>query len=194
MFPGDNGVSIDLVSVTHTRFVDRVGDYRSVSIKTKAQGMTSISTIGQRLNQAIYFRNKSIYDNSDTYSYSDTAQDNLNIIPIIPDLTAIQMNSAVPGDYIELNPGEAITIPVQVKIKIKNSNLVTDISKKISFDVWDSPWQDPLTFTAEIVVPRKSSGITNVVDSMKNSGYVATLTKPEAISIKRTSRNSSILK
>lgn len=192
MFPGDNGVSIDLTSVTHTRFADKISDYRSVNIKTKAQGMTSISTIGQRLNQAVYFRNRSIYDNSDTYSYSDTAQDILNIIPIIPDLTAIQMNSAVPGDYIELNPGEAITIPVQ--IKIKNSNLTTDISKKISFDVWDSPWQDPLTFTAEIIVPRESSGITNIVDSMKNSGYVATLTKPEAISIKRTSRNSSILK
>ena len=154
-----------------------------------------ISTTGQYLNQAVYFRNKSIYDNSDTYLYQDTVSilDDLNIIPIIPDLTAIQMNSAIPGDYIELNPGEAITIPVQVKI-YNNSTQTKDISKKISFDVWDSPWQDPLTFTVEIIVPSENSGITNVIDSMKNSGYVATLTKPEAISIKKTSRNTSILK
>lgn len=228
MFPGDNGVSIDNTSVTHTRFADRVSDYTGVNIKTttKVQKTVSslssskasveksisldgnrvqaqvirpsnsfISTTGQRLNQAVYFRNKNIYDSSDTYSYRDvvTQLDDINIIPIIPDLTAIQMNSAVPGDYIELNPGEAITIPVQVKI-YNNSTQTSDISRKISFDIWDSPWQDPLTFTAEIIVPSESSGITNVIDSMKNSGYVATLTKPEAISIKRKGRNSSILK
>lgn len=195
MFPGDNKVLIGDTTAIHTRFADKIGDYIGVNIKTKAQGMSSISTTGQRLNQAVYFRNRSIYDNNDIYSYSDevSTYDDLNIIPIIPDLTAIQMNSAVPGDYIELNSGEAITIPVQVKI-FKNSTQNTDISKKISFDVWDSPWQDPLTFTAEIIVPSEISGITNVIDSMKNSGYVATLTKPEAISIKRKGRNSSILK
>lgn len=183
MYPGDSLVKFSAEAAFHSKFYKNAADYQDVNIKY-GDGNVDV----QRLNQAIYFRNCNIYNTTEKYIYTDSSNEDLAIIPFIPDITAIQMINATPGCYIELNPGENITIPIQARIRSGSSDKG---EKTLSFDVWNSPWQDPLTFTASIVVPSENSGVTSVVDSLNNSGYIPTIPTSRREATSSRSRTST---
>ena len=140
-----------------------------MKLENPADGKNIVDT--QFMNQVIYFRTKSAYTNDISYEYSEIISGNtgMAICPYIMDIKNLQPATAVPGDYITLNPGDVLAIPIYCKIKMTPQS--GSISKKVSFDIWNSPFHDPLTYTFEIVANYQNREAIKAIDNIKNKPY-----------------------
>jgi hypothetical protein len=74
------------------------------------------------------------------------------VFPSVVDNDTFVMNS----DYVELLPGNEITIPLEVQYNLpESSSLInstgkTDITKTVTFDLRTSLYRDPITYKIEI--------------------------------------------
>ena len=139
-----------------------------MKLENPVNGKNAVDT--QFMNQVIYFRTSSAYT-TDTYEYSETITDpiDMTVCPYIMDIKNLQPATAVPGDYITLNPGDVLAVPIYCKIKMTSQSPA--ISKKVSFDIWNSPFHDPLTYTFDIVANYQNREAIKAIDNIKNKPY-----------------------
>ena len=142
-----------------------------MKLENPVNGNNSVNS--QFMNQIIYFRTKSAFENSESYGYSEIINSNkpadMAICPYIMDIKNLQPATAVPGDYITLNPGDVLAVPIYCKIKMTSQSPA--ISKKVSFDIWNSPFHDPLTYTFEIIANYQNREAIKAIDNIKNKPY-----------------------
>ena len=140
-----------------------------MKLENPAAGKNVVDT--QFMNQVIYFRTKSAYTNDISYEYSEIISGNIGmaICPYIMDIKNLQPATAVPGDYITLNPGDVLAIPIYCKIKMTPQS--GSITKRVSFDIWNSPFHDPLTYTFDIVANYQNREAIKAIDNIKNKPY-----------------------
>ena len=171
MYPGDGTQSFNNINAKKSKWYLISSDFNGVHMRLEnpAAGKNVVDT--QFMNQVIYFRTKSAYTNDISYEYSEIISGNtgMAICPYIMDIKNLQPTTAVPGDYITLNPGEVLAIPIYCKIKMTPQS--GSISKKVSFDIWNSPFHDPLTYTFEIVANYQNREAIKAIDNIKNKPY-----------------------
>lgn len=171
MYPGDGTQSFNDINAKKSKWYSISSDFNGVHMKLEnpADGKNVVDT--QFMNQVIYFRTKSAFANDISYEYSEIISGNtgMAICPYIMDIKNLQPATAVPGDYITLNPGDVLAIPIYCKIKMTPQT--GSISKKVSFDIWNSPFHDPLTYTFEIIANYQNREAIKAIDNIKNKPY-----------------------
>ena len=78
-----------------------------------------------------------------------------------------------------LAPGSAIQVPLVVLAKEltdKNSNYKPFT---VSFDLWNSPFQDPLNYTVTINIVKDNTSIKKITEATENSQYSVVINKPK---------------
>lgn len=171
MYPGDGTQSFNDINAKKSKWYLISSDFNGVHMKLEnpADGKNVVDT--QFMNQVIYFRTKSAFANDISYEYSEIISNNtgMAVCPYIMDIKNLQPATAVPGDYITLNPGDVLAIPIYCKIKMTPQS--GSISKKVSFDIWNSPFHDPLTYTFEIIANYQNREAIKAIDNIKNKPY-----------------------
>ena len=171
MYPGDGTQSFNDINAKKSKWYLISSDFNGVHMKLEnpADGKNVVDA--QFMNQVIYFRTKSAFANDISYEYSEIISGNtgMAICPYIMDIKNLQPATAVPGDYITLNPGDVLAIPIYCKIKMTPQS--GSISKKVSFDIWNSPFHDPLTYTFEIIANYQNREAIKAIDNIKNKPY-----------------------
>ena len=171
MYPGDGTQSFNDINAKKSKWSSISSQFNDVHMRLEnaADGKNVVDN--QFMNQIIYFRTKSAFSNDVSYEYSETIDSNpgMAIYPYIMDIKNLQPATAVPGDYITLNPGDVLAIPIYCKIKMASQT--GSISKKVSFDIWNSPFRDPLTYTFEIIANYQNREAIKAIDNIKNKPY-----------------------
>ena len=93
-------------------------------------------------------------------------------------MSGIQPESETPGSYIMLAPGSAIQVPLVVLAKELGDK---DNYKPftVSFDLWNSPFQDPLNYTVTINIVKDNTSIKKITEATENSQYSVVINKPK---------------
>lgn len=170
MYPGDGTQSFNDINTEKSKWHSIKSDFNGVHMKLEnpVNGRNVVDT--QFMNQVIYFRTKSAFT-TEEYEYSEIIDDitGMSVCPYIMDIKNLQPVTAVPGDYITLNPGDVLAVPIYCKIKMTSQSPA--ISKKVSFDIWNSSFHDPLTYTFEIIANYQNREAIKAIDNIKNKPY-----------------------
>ena len=170
MYPGDGTQAFNDINAKKSKWNSISSQFNNVHMKLEnaADGKNVVDT--QFMNQVIYFRTKSAFT-TEEYEYSETIADpiDMTVCPYIMDIKNLQPATAVPGDYITLNPGDVLAVPIYCKIRMTSQSPA--ISKKVSFDIWNSPFHDPLTYTFEVVANYQNREAIKAIDNIKNKPY-----------------------
>lgn len=171
MYPGDGTQSFNDINAKKSKWSLVSDQFNDVHMKLEnpVNGKNVVDT--QFMNQVIYFRTKSAFT-TEEYEYSETIDINstdMAVCPYIMDIKNLQPATAVPGDYITLNPGDVLAIPIYCKIKMTPQS--GSIYRKVSFDIWNSPFHDPLTYTFEIIANYQNREAIKAIDNIKNKPY-----------------------
>ena len=172
MYPGDGTQPFNDINARKSKWYSISSQFNNVYMKLENPVNGSNSTNSQFMNQIIYFRTKSAFTNNEICEYSEIIDINstgMAICPYIMDIKNLQPATAVPGDYITLNPGDVLAIPIYCKIKMTPQSQA--ISKKVSFDIWNSPFHDPLTYTFDIIANYQNREAIKAIDNIKNKPY-----------------------
>ena len=149
MFYGDTQVMLDS-NKNATKF--DASDYcKGVSPFIDANG----SENPQLLSQYLYVRNKNKWTGAMSYTYGTIGGSHTSYIWFNPHtMSDIQLSSSTPGSYYQLGPGDSITLPILIKLPgsgVSASNTSVNIFH-LGFDLWTSPFTDPLTYDFDITV------------------------------------------
>ena len=172
MYPGDGTQPFNDINARKSKWYSISSQFNNVYMKLENPVNGSNNANSQFMNQIIYFRTKSAFTNNETCEYSeiiDINSTNMAVCPYIMDIKNLQPATAVPGDYITLNPGDVLAIPIYCKIKMTSQSPA--ISKKVSFDIWNSPFHDPLTYTFDIIANYQNREAIKAIDNIKNKPY-----------------------
>ena len=195
MFPGAKAVSLKDSTTYQSKWktdgYDIAHDIIKVANSITLSGKDeSTSRIPQLRNQILYFRQKKLFTNAtintlkivdDRDSYNKvfvTGKATSCVYPYISDISGIQPESETPGSYIMLAPGSAIQVPLVVLAKELGDK---DNYKPftVSFDLWNSPFQDPLNYTVTINIVKDNTSIKKITEAAENSQYSVVINKPK---------------
>lgn len=88
--------------------------------------------------------------------------------PRVRDEYALCMPSNKIGDYIVINPGEEIVIPIIFEYKIADKNY-TSISKTMAFDLRTSLYKEPYSYAFKLLAKKTSSVQDKVIESNRKN-------------------------
>lgn len=168
MFYGDTQVMLD-ENKNATKF--DAGDY--------CKGVTPFiddngSNNPQYLSQYLYVRNKNKWTGAYSYTYGTIGGSHTSYIWFNPHkMSDIQLTSSTPGSYYQLGPGDSITIPILIKLPgtgVSASNKTVNVFH-LGFDLWTSPFTDPLTYDFNITVNYNSGNSKKEFASGNNRIY-----------------------
>ncbi len=132
-------------------------DYTSlVVINAVNATATGYYAVPQRLNQLLYLREKNRWTGK-TGDYNYYFQGGSTHL-VINSWDELQISSSIPGSYYSLEPGETITLPIHIVCNTKPSTTTGNVfSFRWAFDLWTSPFADPLTYDFSVVMPYASN-------------------------------------
>lgn len=170
MYPGDKSELIDdRKSSMNSKWYASVGSYEGVKMRVMNDVDSNSIADGQYCSQVVYFRSKDKFSNK-VYKYGADVNPNetitMSVCPYILNIRDIQTETTTPGDYIKLNAGESIAVPLYVTTKLPAGGYAkTDVS----FDVWSSPFMEPTTYSFTIV-SRYENNDEDVINQINNNG------------------------
>lgn len=145
------------------------------NIKDRCIRLADGSTSTQKLNQFMYIRQKDKWTgDSQVYIYNTLSMGDYKYeIEFNPNtFSDLQISDATSGSYYMLAPGSTITVPIYIKISgTPSSNNTHVINPRCAFDLWTSPFADPLTYDFHIIMPY-ASGVSRVSSSSRSTGGV----------------------
>ena len=173
MFPGD--LTIPVTGTPVSKF-----DWSAYSGLTQVMDVVNnkdASDHAQHYGQVIYFRLKSKWDGSSPFKYNGISGSKLSMTCTPVSWDNIQAPTGVPGDPYSLSGGTAIAIPLTFKFKF-NDGTSQHIEESIAFDIWTSPFADPITYMVKIIADYESRGIKRISEAIDNSKYSPVIRKP----------------
>lgn len=196
MFPGAKTVSLKDSTTYQSKWktdgYDIAHDIIKVANNITLSGKDeSTSRIPQLRNQVLYFRQKKLFtdatintlkivDDKDSYNkVFVTGKATSCVYPYISDISGIQPESETPGSYIMLAPGSAIQVPLVVLAKELDNKNDNYKPFTVSFDLWNSPFQDPLNYTVTINIVKDNTSIKKITEATENSQYSVVINKPK---------------
>lgn len=177
MYYGDPGIALK-GSTKPSRFSEFKDEYcdgvKFILIGNDVAGIktddTSTSLQAQRLSQLLYFRNVNRWtgedDPIDHYTYGAIQDYNGFFFVNVNSFSDIQLLDATPGSYVAIDPGDTITIPMVIKMQeITGVSEGTVFHTHCAFDLWTSPFSDPITYDFAIEM-RYASGISRKTNNI----------------------------
>lgn len=161
MFPGDLSTPINAASSSKFNYLD----YQQALVMYVINSGSPLTV--QRFGQLIYFRTKNKWTGDTEYKY---ANDPLKTKCTPASWDNIQAPTGVPGDPYTLSGGTGIAIPLEFTFKLDPTNNKT-AKNTIAFDIWNSAFNDPITYEVEFIANYESRGIKRITDSVRNSRY-----------------------
>lgn len=173
MFPGD--LTIPVSGTPTSKF-----DWDAYSGLTQVMDVINnkdANDHAQHYGQVIYFRLKSKWDGSSPFKYNGISGSNLSMTCTPVSWDNIQTPTGVPGDSYALSGGTALAIPLTFNFKFDNET-GQHIEEFIAFDIWTSPFADPITYMVKIIADYESRGIKRISEAIDNSKYSPVIRKP----------------
>ena len=161
MFPGDLSTPINAALSSKFNYLD----YQQALVMYVINSGSPLTV--QRFGQLIYFRTKNKWTGVTEYKY---ANDPLKTKCTPVSWDNIQAPTGVPGDPYTLSGGTGIAIPLEFEFKLDPTNNKT-AKNTIAFDIWNSAFNDPITYEVEFIANYESRGIKRITDSVRNSRY-----------------------
>ena len=161
MFPGDLNTPINAAASSKFNYLD----YQQALVMYVINSGSPLTV--QHLGQLIYFRTKNKWTGDTEYKY---ANDPLKTKCTPVSWDNIQAPTGVPGDPYTLSGGTGIAIPLEFEFKLDPTNNKT-AKNTIAFDIWNSAFNDPITYEVEFIANYESRGIKRITDSVRNSRY-----------------------
>lgn len=188
MFPGDLESPVSGTPVSKFKW----SDYSGVTQVMDVVNNKNTGDHSQHYGQLIYFRLKSKWDGSSPFMYNGIAGSRLSMTCTPVSWDNIQSPTGVPGDPYTLSGGSAIAIPLTFKFKFTDEKEI--IEEPIAFDIWTSPFADPITYIVKFVASYESRGIKRVSEAVYNSKYSPVIRKPINSSGKYVAVNTGTIK
>lgn len=140
----------------------------------------------QRCGQILYFRGCDKWQNDySLYGYfvRDTTLANpsntqMSVLCTPGSWDNIRTLSNEPGSAFELPGGTAVMVPLSISLTEPSENTVKTKTRTVAFDVWTSPFSDPMTYIIKFIASTNNRGIKRLTDSQKNSTYSPIIRKP----------------
>lgn len=167
MFPGDLRSPV-VAAAAQSKF--DYNDYNvSVMEVINDEDNDGVSTLPpQHYGQLIYFRKKNKWTGKETYKYSTNDPLGIKCKPVSWD--NIQAPTGTPGDPYTLSGGTGIAIPLEFTFSL---DATTNKKKEntIAFDIWNSAFNDPITYEVKFIANYETRGIKRITDATRNSRY-----------------------
>lgn len=189
LFPGDRNISLNNRNRSSKFNREEYCDSTKKDLGVWFEYQSDVpSQIIQGCNQFLYFRTKNVYTNEAYYVEGNPHDPNSDLsntvlslekrfmksdknsnyagaymYPKLSNKYGLCLNSDESGSYLLLKPNEEIIIPICFEYQLNETE--RNISKTMSFDIWPSLYQDPITYTFSVQAKLELSSQDKVIMS-----------------------------